>query len=188
MSQSSSEYKLGSLLQRNTRKSRRDAETEALNTFFTSVFTAKSAFRHPGALREPENPKQGRLTLAGGRSGQGAFKQIGYGQGSDGMDPQELRKLALVVARSLLVFFESSWQWGTVPEDWKNVSLLPSKGQDRGSGEPPAAQHELDQRVTCKKELLDSEGGYAHCLSHTRDAERGCETLKTQLDNTLNLL
>lgn len=29
-----------------------------------------------------------------------------------GMDPQELRKLACVVARSFLVFFESSWQWG----------------------------------------------------------------------------
>lgn len=30
----------------------------------------RSAFRHPGALRDPENPKQGRLTLVGGRSDQ----------------------------------------------------------------------------------------------------------------------
>lgn len=92
----------------------------------------KSAFRHPGALRGPENPK---LTLVGGISGSGqvTFKQTAYGQGSDGMHPRELRKLTLAVAKSFLVFFESSWQWGAVPEDWKCHPYL-QKGKTENLG------------------------------------------------------
>lgn len=171
-------------------KSRRNTEkTEALNAFFTSVFIAKISLQEPWSPERSRKSKA-RKTLVGGRSGQGTLKQIGYGQGPEGLDPPELTKPALIVIRSFLVFFESSRQRVIVPEDW-NVSPLPSEGQDRGSGEPQAAQPELDQRVKCKKELLDSESGHTLCLSQTQVAERGCgvlETLKSQLDNTLNLL
>lgn len=77
------------------------------------------------------------------------------------MDPQELRKPALVVARTFLVFLESSWQWG--PWGLEECKCYPylqkSKTED-------LENHRLFSlsliRVKCKKELLDS--GWSHTL------------------------
>lgn len=93
-------------MQRSTRKSRRDIETEALNAFFTSDFTAKISLQAPWS---PERSRKSKARKTDScwrkiRSDQGTFKQIGYRQGSDGMDPQELR-VNLFVARSFLFFF-----------------------------------------------------------------------------------
>ena len=46
--------------------------------------------------------------------------------GPDGMQIQELRKLAKVIAELLSIFLESSWRIGEVPEDWKKPDVIPS--------------------------------------------------------------
>jgi len=87
-----------------------------------------------------ESPRHGRLTLGGGGSGQGRFKQTGHVQGPEGTHPQQLRKLAHVVAKSFFVFSERSCQLGNVPEQWKkaNIPFIFKKGkrEDLGNHRP----------------------------------------------------
>ncbi|KFP49809.1 RNA-directed DNA polymerase from mobile element jockey, partial [Cathartes aura] len=51
--------------------------------------------------------------------------------GPDGMHAQVLRELANVIARSLSIIFEMSWQMGEVPEDWKTASITPIVQKDK---------------------------------------------------------
>lgn len=63
------------------------------------------------------------------------FKQREHTQvcGSDGMFPWELRELANVTVRPLLIIFEMSWQWWGILENWKkaNISIIFRKGKTR---------------------------------------------------------
>lgn len=93
-------------MQRRNRKSSRNTEkTEALNVYFTLVFTAKISLQAPWSLK---NPKQGRLLK---EDQVREHLKTGYGQGPDGMDLQELRKLALVGARSFLFSLKAHGNW-----------------------------------------------------------------------------
>ncbi|KAJ7410645.1 RNA-directed DNA polymerase from mobile element jockey-like protein [Pitangus sulphuratus] len=52
------------------------------------------------------------------------------------MHPKLLRELADTIVRLLMIIFESSWQSGEVPEDWKKANVIPifRKGKTEDPG------------------------------------------------------
>ena len=52
------------------------------------------------------------------------------------MCPQELRELADVIARPLLITLHRSWQMGEVPKDWMKADVTPTlkKGKEEDPG------------------------------------------------------
>lgn len=105
-------------------------KTAVLNTFFTPVFTGKTKVQEsqvPETSGEVWSKEDFPLTLEEDHVTE-LLNQLDLHKpmGPDGIQPQLLRKLAVVVAKPLLTVFERSWQSGEVPENSKkeNVTAL----------------------------------------------------------------
>ncbi|KAK4806885.1 hypothetical protein QYF61_012606 [Mycteria americana] len=56
--------------------------------------------------------------------------------GTAEMHPRVLRELAHVIAKTLSMIFEKSWQSGEVPGDWKKGNTAPGRKEDPGNYQP----------------------------------------------------
>ena len=151
-----------------------DAEkVEILNTFFVSVFTAKTPPWESWTLEVSER--------AWGIEGFPVVREemvqeclgnisVHKSMGPDGMHPCVLRELAEVVAELLSIISERSWRMREVPEDWRiaSVTLVFKKGnKEDWSGKQQASQPHLhpwkgDGTVCpgCHLQTIGREEGY----------------------------
>jgi len=101
--------------------------------------------------------------------------------GPDGMQIQELRKLAEVIAELLSIFLESSWRIGEVPEGWRiaNVTLVFKQGREEergnyrpvltsvpGKGIEQLALDVTSKQVEEKKVIRSHQHGFTKKKSH----------------------
>ncbi|GAB0176329.1 mitochondrial enolase superfamily member 1 [Grus japonensis] len=118
-------------------------QTELLNAFFASVFTAKAIPQESQTLevgkkvwRKEDFPF---VQADWVRDHLGKF-DIHKSMGPNGMHPQVLRELADVIAKPLSIISERSWRTGEVPEDWRKASVTPvfrkGKKEDLGNYRP----------------------------------------------------
>ena len=101
-------------------------KSEALNTFFTSVFTKEDLTEIPTCVTHQVNPALKNVTL----NREELLKKLSKlnpakSQGPDGLHPRVLRECAESIVDPLLILFKQSLQLGQVPSSWKQGNITP---------------------------------------------------------------
>ena len=113
-------------------------KSEILNAFFASLFTSKTVLEEsqaPGTRGKVWNktyPPWKEHQISENLNKLDTLKFMGHKR----LHPQVLRKLHDIIASSLSIISETSWQQGEVPEDWRkaNITATFKKGKTKDPG------------------------------------------------------